>query len=55
MILAQASISLNDIYDYILKVTWDESDKRIMGEKTIDDTITKKDSTEPCVIIIDTV
>jgi len=49
--LTQASIPLNDIDDYTLKVTWDEPDKRITGEKTIDDMITKKDSTEPCVTV----
>lgn len=51
LILTQASIPLDDIDDYTLKVSWDEPDKRITGEKTIDDIITKKDSTEPCLTI----
>lgn len=51
LILTQASIPLNDIDDYTLKVTWDEPDKRVTGEKTMDELETIREPTEPCVII----
>jgi len=50
LILREASIPLDDIDDYTLKVMWNEPDKRTTGEKTIGDIMMIEESTEPCLI-----
>lgn len=49
--MTQASIPLNDIDDYTLKITWDEPNKITSGEKTMDELETLREPTEPCLIV----